>query len=750
MTLPHLHRAGVAGAGPKGSYGARSPGFRDAATPATHRLQFRTAALAAILIAVTAADAHAQSKLPLQVEVEFPSNVSRTCGPVRLQLILTWGGPGVFRGALELEARDASNELIATYLLDNLYLNEGEQSQELMLPGYRVGGLDDAFSIRPRVISKDTGQAWQLNELQVQTPSDQQRELVIAILAPDSLQQTRRENDLTDSLRLEKLAPPDVFKPKILTKATDWRADDAPQDPLRYCACDIVLLAADGLAMLQQPKLDALLGWVRAGGGICVPIEGAELDAPQVAFLNSLVGSTESHPVFLRDSQGRLIHELDESPDQSLQRHFGLGRVVIVAGPDQSHPRAPHWPRTAAFLWRLRYEHLPTIVRDGTWNQSYTLDSARQSLKNSNTQYGTVEEAVKIQAADYQAIPTYGLTDLIMGMLPRGIRLVPLSTMCLWLAAYLVMIGPVDYFVLGWLGKRRWTWFTFPAMTLLFTAISIGVSNRAMSSTTMSRSVVLHDMTSGGAVARENRLELLFPSQSQPVTTNSSRGLLMPMRYQDFAQFNSDYMFNNPGAFQAMQGQRVQPAYFNGRMPSQCAMTQAVPQWTPQLNRSMTIPIEQPKDLPEFDWDQVPDFKTPEGQAELKRRIEAAFGLSVQDKLRFGLTDGVSAGVYHGDAVTVLLGAGSYFQMHNTEPQLINTPYGQQWNTRTDSYLRLLSVGTQPGFMGVVSGYAPTGGDRFEDLCLLDPTNPKQSLLVIVQPVGLDFHIYRRLYVLEN
>jgi hypothetical protein len=125
MTLPHLHRAGVAGAGPKGSYGARSPGFRDAATPPTHRLQFRTAALAAILIAVTAADAHAQSKLPLQVEVEFPSNVSRTCGPVRLQLILTWGGPGVFRGALELEARDASNELIATYLLDNLYLNEG-------------------------------------------------------------------------------------------------------------------------------------------------------------------------------------------------------------------------------------------------------------------------------------------------------------------------------------------------------------------------------------------------------------------------------------------------------------------------------------------------------------------------------------------------------------------------------------------------------------------------------------------------
>jgi hypothetical protein len=712
--------------------------------------RFRRAVMAALLIAVAAADAHAQSKLPLQIEVEFPSNVSRTCGPIRLQLILTWGGPGVFRGALELEARDSSNELIATYLLDNLYLTEGEQSQELMLPGYRVGSLDDAFALRTRVISKDNGQEWRLNELQVQTPSDQQRELVVAILAPDTLKQTRRENDLTNSLRLEALAPPDVLKPKILTKATDWRAADAPQDPLRYCACDIVLLPADGLAMLQQPHLDALLGWVRAGGGICVLIEGAELAAPQVAFLNTLVGSKESNPAFLRDSEGRLIHELDESAGQSLQRHFGLGRVVIVAGPDQSHPRAPHWANTAAFLWRVRYEHLPNIVRDGIWNQNLTLDTARTSLRNSNTQYGTVDDAVKIQAADYQAIPTYGLTDLIMGLLPTGVRLVPLSTMCLWLAVYLVMIGPVDYFVLGWLGKRRWTWVTFPATTLLFTAISISVSNSAMSSTIMSRSAVLRDMTTGGAIARENRLELLFPSRSRPVTTESRRGLLMPMRYQDFAQFHSDYMFTNPTAFQAMHNQRVQPAYFNGRMPSQCAMTQAVPQWTPQLNRLLTIPIEQPKDLPKFDWDQVPDFKTLKGQAALKARIEAAFSVSVQDKLRHGLTTGVSAGVFHGDSVTVLLGDTTLFNVHETEPQLINTPFGQQWRTRTDPYLHLLSVGTQPGFMAVVSDYAPTGGDRFEDLCLLDPTNPKQWLLVIVQPSGHDFLIYRRLYVLEN
>ena len=130
----------------------------------------------------------------------------------------------------------------------------------------------------------------------------------------------------------------------------------------------------------------------------------------------------------------------------------------------------------------------------------------------------------------------------------------------------------------------------------------------------------------------------------------------------------------------------------------------------------------------------------------LEQSMHEGHGRPVQ----LGVGTGVSAAVYHGESVTQLLGDNSYFQMHETERQLINTPYGQQWSTRSDSYVRLLSVGTQPGFMGVVSGYAPTGGDRFEDLCLLDPTNPKQWLLVIVQPVGLDVHIYRRLYVLEN
>jgi len=45
-----------------------------------------------------------------------------------------------------------------------------------------------------------------------------------------------------------------------------------------------------------------------------------------------------------------------------------------------------------------------------------------------------------------------------------------------------------------------------------------------------------------------------------------------------------------------------------------------------------------------------------------------------------------------------------------------------------------------------VSQISPTGAANWEDLSLLDPTDPNQALLVVVAQVGDDFFIYRRLY----
>jgi hypothetical protein len=464
-----------------------------------------------LLVAGLTADARAQSNLPLQIEVDYPSNVARTCGPIRLQMTFTWSGPGVFHGDLQLEARDSARERLGVFRVDNVYLTEGEQSLEIMLPGFRVATLDDSITLTPTLIAAETGRQMQHRDLQVLVPGDLKRELVVAIVSPESLIADRRENDIVDALRLERLAPPEVDSPHLLTKAVDWRAEDAPQDPLRYCACDIVLLPAGGLKLLEEPHLEALLAWVRAGGGVCVLIDGTELEPEHVAWLNTLVTAPDAAPTFLRDSQGRLIHELNEAADTSLQKQYGLGRAVVVVGPDQAHPRAPHWKHAAAFLWRLRYEHLPRIVSHGKWNHQLTLESAQRAPQLGMTGYGNVEVAQQALASDFQPLPTMGLTGLIQRLLPDGIRLVPLSTMGLLLLAYLIAIGPLDYFILGKLGMRKWTWCTFPAVTLIFTAFSIGLSNRSMSTTVLRRSAVIRDVAPGGIVARENRLSCCFP-----------------------------------------------------------------------------------------------------------------------------------------------------------------------------------------------------------------------------------------------
>jgi hypothetical protein len=50
----------------------------------------------------------------------------------------------------------------------------------------------------------------------------------------------------------------------------------------------------------------------------------------------------------------------------------------------------------------------------------------------------------------------------------------------------------------------------------------------------------------------------------------------------------------------------------------------------------------------------------------------------------------------------------------------------------------------------IVSQISPTGADNFEDLTVLDTTDPRQWLVVVVVREGEDYLIYRRLYYEEE
>src|SRR5262245_9414959 len=90
-----------------------------------------TAVIAAMLlfpISVEAAD-----QIPLIVEVEATSYLSRTAGPYPLHLTLRWGGPSLLEGRLRIDVRDGE-DLKCTLLSDELVLNRGDMRSTWLIP----------------------------------------------------------------------------------------------------------------------------------------------------------------------------------------------------------------------------------------------------------------------------------------------------------------------------------------------------------------------------------------------------------------------------------------------------------------------------------------------------------------------------------------------------------------------------------------------------------------------------------------
>ena len=65
-------------------------------------------------------------------------------------------------------------------------------------------------------------------------------------------------------LTFESLSPADLDE-KVKTVFAALEPQDLPQEPLAYCAYDLVVLFGPEFRALKKPHLEALTTWVRAG-----------------------------------------------------------------------------------------------------------------------------------------------------------------------------------------------------------------------------------------------------------------------------------------------------------------------------------------------------------------------------------------------------------------------------------------------------------------------------------------------------
>ena len=116
------------------------------------------------------------------------------------------------------------------------------------------------------------------------------------------------------------------------------------------------------------------------------------------------------------------------------------------------------------------------------------------------------------------------IESLYQLLMPANVQVVPLLLIAWILVAYVVTIGPIDYFLLGLLRLRRFTWPFFLLVTVGFAAFTLWLSQWYLGTNDSRRALEICDVVRGGTIARSTRIELNFLGQARELAAQVQNG----------------------------------------------------------------------------------------------------------------------------------------------------------------------------------------------------------------------------------
>jgi hypothetical protein len=306
---------------------------------------------------------------------------------------------------------------------------------------------------------------------------------------------------------------------------------------------------------------------------------------------------------------------------------------------------------------------------------------------------------------------------------------VPLGAVATLLVTFLLVIAPGDYFVLGWLKLRRYTWLVFTAVSLGFTFWTVHLAGEYMGRVDYREGLVFIDVGAGNRAVRSSRYELQFTATQKTVPTELRSAIYVPLDRR--VRSGRDRRFANPNTYidpeefeEDAPGSVHEPPVIEGRPPGVYTVHQRMRQWSPRLNRQTTFTPKLEK-LP-FDFDSVDpaELTTAEGREALREDIEASMA-----------------------GARVILRNGEQNHL-DIAPQYDPATGGQKLPVDYEfvQLAQTLSVRPEQSYFQLVSQISPTGASNFEDLPLFDAGDPKQWLLIVMVTRGPDRLVYRRIY----
>lgn len=629
-------------------------------------------------------------------------------------------GAPLAEGRLELKCI-AENHLLGTLVTEELVISGQEQKIRIVLPPLNWSPNAVEIDVHLRWLGKD--RAWNLPTQRLRTALRSARKFPVLIgETPQRPRAARKRDPLADRLRFELLLPEEL-QDRAITIIHHQAAPGFPQDPLAFCQYEVIAIADDVFPALRAAQLDAMIQWVRAGGSLYLEPEGV-LEPYHVAALNRLVQDERDRPAFVTDEKGRL--PLTTLPDGEgvFIGCCGLGTVVLHLADEKAEISVERWKDVAAWLWKFRGIFADMIRGDGL-----TLEVAVAQLRPN-------------QDSDVYLERGPPLDEIMDAIRPAGVKLVPVWVIGTLLGVLVLVIGPLDYLVLSSLRRRKWTWITFPACIVLMTGVVVALTNYYLSSSEARRALILHDVADDGEIVRTNRFELVFASATRQLETDMQSALFAPLKkggavvddnfrlnQRQRAQLQSlNYnqgMIYSQSLVAQMELEATDPVNVAGRVPGRYSVSQHVNQWTPQLNRKLSIgPTAQAKPV---DWDalQIPPFP------------------NVGFLKKYGETSNLSP-----------LTSRLIEQFGPTAQAMALPAEGVVWktmpNTQWQPILQRLTLAERPDVAKLLSQTSPHGGRTLDDVTLGACCAANRWWLFVIVPQGDEVLVYRRSYAYSD
>lgn len=760
---------------------------------------FATRSLFTVLVCLLmlSSAASAQNKPIVGLRMELMSIRNRSSGPLPVHIKLEYNQMQILEGDLELAIYDGGefysrDDLLATYRQEGIALSGRDRELNIVLPPLRTA-VNQNWAVEAYFVTKD--ERIPLSSLpdrpvppeahDLLTTSPLERGVLLCSCSPDPKSSlasaNRRFLELALSLdnynpihqqfaELEGVGVQSIGQSQaekigrtIICFSGQWSSRDLPQDPLSYCAFDLVLLSDGALPKLTSEQLDGLTKWVRAGGSLCV-LPDAPMKPQYLNFLRTLFESGVENPANLTlDSEGRLLVVSDQ-PEPIIFSRFGLGRAVLLPDVENLEQRLSKEDlgSVVAFLWKVRKDQ--PVWKGELWSGGSLVEELRSRgihaeqdergiyvTDQSELRYGfyggqNIDGRFYLRKDQIRSV--FGLDDRLSpkteplltlaeeALLPFDVEMVPTWVIGLILSGYVLTIGPVDYFVLGWLRMRKYTWVLFPVVTLAFTFLTITVANAYMGSEDTGGKLVITDLVDDGIAARETVLETLYVgSRSEIVSEHKAKLLVQAEDSFTAADWQAMYGQGTPRQADA-------PLSYSGHFPQNYSVTQLVQQWSPVSLRSLSL---EPEGVtpPPIDWSDVSLITTSEGRTRIVNTLRAEAAASGNEYY---------AVIYHQQEVHDLLGGYT-----DTESQERNRRIQFGYNPARSrpalvqqmfSFVPTRKVADQSYFR-LVSQVSPEGAGSLEDLAFLDESDPTQWALVVMKARKDEFHVFRKLYVVE-